>query len=893
MLSSVSFPNEAAAVEGTAGALAIADLNGDRKPDVVTITGGLSRVSVLIGKGDGTFRPKQGYDGGYAAGSVAVGDLNGDKRPDIVTTNGWYASLTILYGRGDGTFRQGVQQEIRNRAREVTIADVNGDHINDIITANQDPSPKSSCINVMLGKLDGSFQAAKHFTISRQPTSIAAADVNGDGRVDVVTTSDWSTGSVNVLLGNGDGAFQRRQTCAMASGAYSVVIADLNADRRVDLVTANSRYKDSRNVSVFLGKGDGTFKAERTFDAGGQASAVAVGDVNGDGKPDLVTANDYSRTVSLLSGNGDGTFQKPQTFAAGDSSIAVAISDLNRDGSPEILSTGGYAQNASIICVLRNQGGGKFAVPPSLSMGAWHPTDIVAADLNEDGYADIATANDVAPGTVSVQLGIFDGFQWGGFISVADNPNTISAADFDGDHHLDLMTANLVGQGATAPGAIDILHGNGDGTFSALNRITMSDLLASVTPADVNGDSIPDLLLGKFGEDNVDMLEVWLGDGKGGFSEQQRCPVDGVALSIAAGDVDGDGKVDVVSGDYGSASLLPGNGDGTFHPYRSFAVDSGVGHVVLADLNHDQRLDMIVSGQSDAAVGVLIGNGDGTFQEPSMYAVGDAPGRAAVADMNGDHILDLVVPNGSGSFSVLLGKGDGTFQSQQIFFVGGFTTSVAVLDVNFDDLPDLVLPRSDSYTVALLRNDSFRARIVENSILTVQGTSGDDVISVRRSGAKIVVSCGDNSFSCRAAGITNIQIAAGAGNDRVTIGAGVTFAGIQGEDGNDTLVGTDGDNSMVGGRGNDVLIGGSGNNYLLGGDGDDSIYGGAGNDALMGNAGNDEIDGGPGRDQIVGNDGNDVFTCIDLLKETIDGGAGHDTAYADTQDVLTSIESRR
>jgi hypothetical protein len=259
-------------------ALAVADLNGDGKPDVVVAnycdTGCLAgSVGVLLGKGNGAFQPVMLYgSGGYGPTAVAIADVNGDGKPDVVVANS--GNVSVLLGNGDGT-----------------------------------------------------FQAAA--AISGGSSGLAIADVNGDGKLDLIALGlgtcyiTCTDGSVSVLLGNGNGTFQ--SAVPYDSGGvspFSVAVADVNGDGKPDLLVANSG-----NVSVLLGNGDGSFQAALVYGSGGRAAdSVAVADVNGDGKPDLLVANycgitgycgATSGALGVLLGNGDGTFQAAVTYGSG------------------------------------------------------------------------------------------------------------------------------------------------------------------------------------------------------------------------------------------------------------------------------------------------------------------------------------------------------------------------------------------------------------------------------------------------------------------------------------------------------------------------------------------------------------------------------------------------
>jgi hypothetical protein len=321
--------------------VAVGDFNGDGRADLVTADF-FDGVSVLLGNGDGTFQAKHDYSTGDGAVSVAVGDLNSDGKPDLVTVD--ESKVWVLLGNGDGTF-QAAQGYATSAAPpsalpySVAIGDLNGDGRPDVVTANI----WADTVSVLLGNGDGTLQPKQDYATGSAPRAVAIGDLNGDGKPDLVAPS---AGAVSVLLGNGDGTFQAKQDYATGAGPFSVSIGDLNGDGLPDIVTSNY---GSQNVSVLLGNGDGTFQAKHDYATGApNPDSVAVADVNGDGVPDLVTANQnwgsswsYSAEpagISVLLGNGDGTFQTARDFATGPEPYSVAIGDLNGDGRPDLVS---------------------------------------------------------------------------------------------------------------------------------------------------------------------------------------------------------------------------------------------------------------------------------------------------------------------------------------------------------------------------------------------------------------------------------------------------------------------------------------------------------------------------------------------------------------------------
>jgi uncharacterized protein (DUF2141 family) len=317
--------------------VAVADVNGDGKPDLlVTIQcSGIpcssdSRIGVLLGNGDGTFQTAVTYgSGGYAAESVAVRDVNGDGKLDLVVANQCIGygncanggSVGVLLGNGDGTFQTAVLYDSGGTAESVAVADVNGDGKPDLVVANYCasgcPNGTNSNVGMLLGNGDGTFQPiVTIYSGGYASPSVVVGDVNGDGKPDLVvsiqcTSGNMSSGCTNpegivsVLLGNGDGTFQAAVTYDSGGVyAYSVAVADVNGDGKPDLVAANgcanSNCSSDGTVSVLLGNGDGTFQAAMTYDSGGwEPLSVAVADVNRDGKPDVVVANDWVSTNNL------------------------------------------------------------------------------------------------------------------------------------------------------------------------------------------------------------------------------------------------------------------------------------------------------------------------------------------------------------------------------------------------------------------------------------------------------------------------------------------------------------------------------------------------------------------------------------------------------------------
>jgi VCBS repeat protein/FG-GAP repeat protein len=320
-----------------------ADLNGDGIPDLI----GGGGVGILLGNGNGTFKTPYPADPYRRASSIATADVNGDGIPDLEVTPEGYAYVQVLLGNGDGTFRAPLS--FASYGSSITAADVNGDGKVDLVVNEIYGGPASpGAVGLMLGNGDGTFQSEQTFTTGA--SSMAVADINGDGRIDFVAVTQG--GTVSVLLGNGNGTFATPQTMAVNRFAESIAIADFNGDGKPDLVVSGINF-----VSLLIGNGDGAFQPQQTYLVIGDLSQIVTADVNGDGKEDLLF-NNGSDTVGVLVGNGDGSFVSEQSFPMSLPNTnlegGLLVSDFNRDGRPDLLA---YADSGWVEVFLGNTTG--------------------------------------------------------------------------------------------------------------------------------------------------------------------------------------------------------------------------------------------------------------------------------------------------------------------------------------------------------------------------------------------------------------------------------------------------------------------------------------------------------------------------------------------------------
>jgi hypothetical protein len=603
-------------------------------------------------------------------------------------------TVSVLLGNGDGSFQPHLDSATGKLPSSLAAGDFNGDGKLDLAIVNlQDGN-----VSVLLGRGDGTFQPQVVYEVP-VAQHLVIGDFNNDHKLDLVVSGD----TVSTLLGNGDGTFQAPLDYVMSSLVQGCLLAaaDFNLDSKLDLYACGN---------LFLGKGDGTFVLHATYAVPKGAASATATDLNSDGKPDVVIAGQNG--VSVLLGNGDGSFQTTVEYAGGYYSSDVLVADINGDGrldlgvaNPTCSQFSCSATSPGSISLLLGLGDGSFVRGTPYPVPLADPEmQVVSADFNGDGKPDFAVE---VPYTITAtQLDVFlgngDGTLQAPISTAIPSNGAIAAADLNGDGKADIATvyANCT-QVACLPGYAAALIGNGDGTLQPPVPYTTGLQPEALVIGDFNGDGKPDLATTNSASNNLSIL---LNNGGGTFPTHVEYPTGVAPGNILSGDFNGDGKLDLVDIAQTGISVLLGNGDGTFQPPLNYAV-SEAASLAAGDFNSDGKLDLAVTTQQDSQpLVVFLGNGDGTFRTAPTH--GSSGGYPAVGDFNGDGKPDLIMDGAV----ILLGNGDGTFG--QPFLVSLGSGIAAVVDINHDGVPDVVTGTgyyTASAEIAVLLSTAFKA----------------------------------------------------------------------------------------------------------------------------------------------------------------------------------------
>ena len=740
--------------------------NGFESAATIVNTGAATNkfsISVALNNGAGSFtNVLTTLTGEDQQDPIFVGQLKGstETTDDIVVVHPAASpnqtTIEAWLSNGDGTFTAGSQGTVpvtTNGFVWATIADVNGDGCPDVVLA--DAGTPNGNIWTILGKGDGSCDGSFGTPTSVAFTGALSAgsptqgvpgnpmvftDFNGDGSLDFAAPSATTNQIMVYLCSSGASpctSYAAPVGLATTDNVYGSCFLGggvVATGSKGDLVSANC-VQNGGTITVYLNTGNGSFKTGAYYPSTADPvtrfpnpTAIAIGDINGDGKNDIVVTDLNDSAVEVFLGNGDGTVNVPTAgYSTGGSPFdPPLVADFNGDGKLDVV----VPDNQQNFVFLEGYGDGSFRSAINYyalhANGGFQPEGegLASGDFNGDGIPDIVIGN--ADGTNAAPVTVFlsnaDGsFQPGvNYTPPISVPNYemqfVAVADFNGDGILDIAASD------TYRGLVQIFYGVGDGTFNVgPTYVTESTGGTNLNPvgivtADFNGDGKPDLAIVNNNSGTAPTtadVGVLINNGTG-FNPVANYALSTVATEITAADVNGDGKLDLTVPLYGvcfqgscsapgnAVAVLLGNGDGTFTAKPNFQLPStflNPYNAAVADINGDGKADLVVTIQdvteANQGIAVALGNGDGTFQTPTLLnssAQSPAlPGYVQIVDLNRDGFPDLVYTNAlSGTVGVMYGQGNGTFYSPLEFATNRWAWDFALIDVNGDGVLDAV-----------------------------------------------------------------------------------------------------------------------------------------------------------------------------------------------------------
>ena len=626
--------------------VAVGDFNGDGYPDVAGLNHSSNPnfpddVEVALNDQHGGFRWAGRAQAEQGPGLMAAGDFNGDGRDDLVVANGAFTehNLTILLSNGDGTFA-GRSQPVGVRPLVPIVADFNRDGHADLAVSYASFFDVGGHVAILLGAGDGTFSAGPTYnTPGRTPL---LADLNHDGLADILIVD----GGGESLLSRGDGTFAEAPgipgCCSAASNA-----GDFNGDGRTDLVEITST-----GLRTWLGMEDGTFASLASVPA--PAGPVVVADFDGDGRTDVALG--IANTV--YRGRGDGTFESPPHSPTGFVYPEMVTGDFNRDGQADVAFGSSAADGVlgipgTDVTVLLGRDDGTFGPPAHYRAGAV-PYRLALGDLNRDGIDDLVTAN-AQPVTGTVfgvyhwEISILAGRADGTFGDAARFPISLPPSDLAvGDLNRDGWKDVVVSSGN---GAVLVLLNRGDGSLLPETRLEAGTQPWSVAVGDFNRDGSPDLVVTNLASNDLTIL---LGNGDGTFRAGVQYAAGIYPGAVVVGDFDGDGAQDLAMTHAAplestshlltdGASVLFGNGDGTFRPRVLLGSGQNPSGIVVGDFNADGIDDVAVAYRTLFSVSLFFGGPNRVFLPEAHHSVWPSPAALAAADVDHDGLRDLLV----------------------------------------------------------------------------------------------------------------------------------------------------------------------------------------------------------------------------------------------------------
>jgi hypothetical protein len=740
---------------------------------------GFAQYATALALLDGLFQaPWRGFDTGtfghgFGPASFAMGDLNGDGHLDILVGDSFFGStgISVLMNNGDQTFAAPVYYSLPQgqTVGEVALSDFDSDGDLDAFATIRGNFDDQLKIKVWRNNGNGTFAAPIEFPTGQGPSGLVIADFTGDGKPDAVT-ANYGGSSISFLRHNGltgqQAGFLPPVNFNAINHAEKIAAADVNGDGMLDVVVGGLvGIGPSATLAVMVNTGDGNFAAPVIYDAapGGRfgSTAVALADLDNDGDVDLIGGGLYSSgsidngAVTIRRNNGSGTFGSAEiilfdNFVSQPKELTTGF--LNGDGFPDIVAAVPSGRAIEGFVAVNSNGSGGFNTPVYYE-ASQQTFDVAIVDLDKDGHADVVTlANSSAAVTVHQNLGN-GSFRVLTRYEVASLSDAVESADIDNDGDIDIVVNGEFDISSVQP-LVKILKNNGNGTFAPAIDYTPTRNFADMKLRDINGDGFVDLIFGPDGNFEPYHFGTALNLGNGTFAPTVVTNVFSCGEgTIDAADLDHDGDLDIVLTEEETCPGVPAHifvfrndGNQNFVRMPDIVLPGRLPHgLALADVTGDGNID-IITALSDG-MGVFPGNGNLTFGAPIISTT--APFKFKMADFNGDGLLDVGMIMQQDSFGTdligtALGNGNGTFQAvrtqtgSSVLETLRISNDLEPADVNGDGTPDLVAFNyaSNDVSVFIVNPDGSlrphqRYGIGNTPILgTVADFNGDDRIDI-------------------------------------------------------------------------------------------------------------------------------------------------------------------
>lgn len=692
----------------------IGDINQDSLNDIVTLDWQGETASVALAKSGG-YAPPEMYAVGATPRDGVLTDIDGDGMLDIAVANESLDWVTLLFGNGDGTFSEatGLALPEGSLPGEIIDADIDGDGIVDLLTSDSG----NSTLTLLKGEGEGAFLEPQEIPLSFQPSGLWAGQLTEDAPAEIVVV-DSAGNALHLLRYNGV-QYEEQAVLPCGAGPRTLVAVDLNLDTRLDFLVSNLKSND---LSILYGMEGGGYSMETRLSFPSPVSRIAAGDFTGDTVPDIAVllfdkvGEDRKSAGVFCTVRGDNTdgFKDLAVYGAGWGAMSLSLADMNGDGAPDIC-TADLARNT--VSLAFNRGDGTFESERRYDLGD-RPKAAVLADFNGDGALDIAVINR-GDNTISVMgndgQGVFKSLSK---ITLTALPLALAAGELNGDGKQDLVVA------MTGQYAIRVFSGIGNGLFQppgvfnlfAENQGPLPEV-QSIALGDVNNDSHLDIVTGNSKRDSVSVL---LNNGDGRFGTPVVTGVDNFPLDVHLEDVNRDGKLDLlfvstndpdVSTDGAEPRVVRwfGMGDGSFDEASHTRVSTGGGPRAMetGDLTGEGRPDVVTVHTAGNNLYLLQGVSNNNFSAGSKLFIGEDPVAVKLPDVNKDGKGDLVCALNVGSIILRFSRGDMTFENPNNFIVQPGLSNVLVANLDQDAYPDLIAINTTNDYMAVMKGGPF------------------------------------------------------------------------------------------------------------------------------------------------------------------------------------------